>query len=113
MMTQSEFERIETLLRVCATNIKHCQEIATRSSILVERAKKLIEDCQKSLKDKEAATLKSVKLSRQVARASQQLLATQRKLPSLAERTLAFAASSVIQAPAALNQQARHQDLLR
>jgi hypothetical protein len=31
----------------------------------------------------------------------------------LAERSLAFAASSVIQAPAALNQQARHQDLLR
>jgi hypothetical protein len=66
MMTQSEFQRIETLLRVCASNIARCQQIATRSSVLVEGAKKLVEDCQKTLRDKEADTLKSVKLSRQV-----------------------------------------------
>jgi hypothetical protein len=114
MMTQSEFQRIEALLCVCVTNVKRCQEIATRSSALVERAKKLIAVCQKTLKDKEAATLKSVQLSRQSAHASEQLLAAQRnEVSGFTERPLTFVTSSVAQAPVAVNHRARDRDLLR
>ena len=76
-MTQSEFQRIENLLRVCDTNIARCQGVVTRSSALVERAKKLIEVCQKTVKDREAAVLRSVISSRQVGHASKLLLAVQ------------------------------------
>jgi hypothetical protein len=75
-MTQSEFQRVEILLLLCATNITRCQEVVTRSSALVERAKKLIEVCQKTLKDKEAV-LKRVALSRAAAHVSERLLAAQ------------------------------------
>jgi hypothetical protein len=110
MMTQSEFRRIESLLRVCAINVTRCQEVVTRSSALVERAKQLIEVCQQTLKHKEMAALKSIKSSQQAARASEQLLAVQKnQSPGFAERLL----RRDFVGPLGANQQARDQDLLR
>ena len=111
-MTQSEFQRIESLLRVCDTNITRCQKVVLRSSALVEQAKKLIEVFQKTLKDREAAALKSVDLSRQAAHASEQLLAAQRnEVLGFNERPSICGFVGYTKAP--VDQRARDQDLMR
>ena len=73
-MTQSELQRVNGLLRLCDTNVSHCQVVVARSFALVERARTLIKICQKTVKDREAAALRNVEASRQAGRASEQLL---------------------------------------
>ena len=57
-MTESEFQKVEDLLRACAANVKHCRKVVTRSLPLVTRARKLIEFSEENLRSKSAWTSK-------------------------------------------------------
>src|SRR5262245_8928382 len=64
IMTQSELQRVKRLLRLCDTNVVHCQGVVARSFALVERARTLIKICQNTVRDREAAALRNVEASR-------------------------------------------------
>ena len=53
-MTESEFQKVEDLLRACAANIKHCRKVVACSLVLVSRARKLIEFSEENLRSKSA-----------------------------------------------------------
>src|SRR5262249_29087718 len=59
IMTASEFQTVENLLRACAANTEHCRKVLARASALVNRAKKLIQFSQEHLRSKNAWTSKN------------------------------------------------------
>jgi hypothetical protein len=84
MMTPPDFQRLEMLLRICATNVARCQEVVRRSSALVKRAKKLLDVCQETLSDRESAGLKSIGSAQRAVAASERLLvASNRRMPDV------------------------------
>ena len=55
---ESEFHKVENLLRACAANIKHCRKVIIRTAALVDRAKKRIEFSENNLRTKNVWSLK-------------------------------------------------------
>ena len=57
-MTESEFQKVENLLRASAANMEHCRKVIVRSSALVDRAKKLIQFFEENRRNRNAWTSK-------------------------------------------------------
>jgi hypothetical protein len=56
-MTESEFQKVENLLRACAANVKHCRKVVACSLGLVTRARKLIEFSEENRRSRNARTV--------------------------------------------------------
>jgi len=54
MMIESEFEKVENLLRACAVNVEHCRKVVARASALVNGAKIRIEFSKANLRSMNA-----------------------------------------------------------